>query len=217
MKAIARIISKDDRAQSVCYQAAGGRTNDWSNVTVGITLQSLSLCKMEEPSHARPRSPEHEHDMIMENGVDVSNMGEPSPHEGQNLPHASDASLSGPLPPPAQLAGPTILPPLPLPTPYRRASSAMGGALGPSVPGTPAPMGFVESGPVTPGIAPSSASQAPTSPGTVVRPLNVKDALSYLELVKVKFENWPEVYNHFLDIMKDFKSQVYAILFVDSP
>ncbi|GAB1524165.1 Transcriptional regulatory protein sin3 [Rhizoctonia solani] len=51
---------------------------------------------------------------------------------------------------------------------------------------------------------------APSSPE--VRPLNVKDALSYLEMVKVKFQDKPDVYNHFLDIMKDFKSQA-----IDTP
>ena len=40
------------------------------------------------------------------------------------------------------------------------------------------------------------------------RPLNVTDALSYLDAVKVQFQEKPDVYNHFLDIMKDFKSQV---------
>lgn len=39
------------------------------------------------------------------------------------------------------------------------------------------------------------------------RPLNVTDALSYLDDVKVQFADRPEVYNQFLDIMKDFKSQ----------
>ena len=66
-------------------------------------------------------------------------------------------------------------------------------------------MDFVESGPTTPGIAPSSASPMP--PESENR-LNVKDALAYVELVKVKFENWPGVYNNFLDIMKDLKSYV---------
>ena len=33
--------------------------------------------------------------------------------------------------------------------------------------------------------------------------LNVKDALSYLDQVKVQFSDQPEVYNRFLDIMKD--------------
>ena len=39
------------------------------------------------------------------------------------------------------------------------------------------------------------------------RPLNVKDALSYLDQVKIQFYDQPDVYNRFLDIMKDFKSQ----------
>ncbi|KAG1747599.1 kinase-like domain-containing protein [Suillus lakei] len=38
------------------------------------------------------------------------------------------------------------------------------------------------------------------------RPLNVTDALSYLDAVKVQFQDKPDVYSHFLDIMKDFKS-----------
>lgn len=37
--------------------------------------------------------------------------------------------------------------------------------------------------------------------------LNVKDAVSYLDQVKQKFHDQPEVYNRFLDIMKDFKAQ----------
>ncbi|KAJ7674160.1 hypothetical protein B0H17DRAFT_1208186 [Mycena rosella] len=44
------------------------------------------------------------------------------------------------------------------------------------------------------------------------RPLNVTDALSYLDAVKVKFQDQPNVYNHFLDIMKEFKSQI-----IDTP
>lgn len=39
------------------------------------------------------------------------------------------------------------------------------------------------------------------------KPLNVKDALSYLDKVKAKFVSEPNVYNQFLDIMKEFKSQ----------
>ncbi|KAL4073700.1 hypothetical protein J3A83DRAFT_4090896 [Scleroderma citrinum] len=46
----------------------------------------------------------------------------------------------------------------------------------------------------------------------VDRPLNVADALSYLDAVKIQFHDQPEVYNHFLDIMKDFKSQL-----IDTP
>ncbi|KAJ8464001.1 hypothetical protein ONZ45_g17389 [Pleurotus djamor] len=44
------------------------------------------------------------------------------------------------------------------------------------------------------------------------RPLNVTDALSYLDAVKVQFQEKPDVYNRFLDIMKDFKSQA-----IDTP
>jgi paired amphipathic helix protein Sin3a len=40
------------------------------------------------------------------------------------------------------------------------------------------------------------------------RPLNVKDALTYLDTVKAKFSSQNDVYNQFLDIMKDFKSQM---------
>jgi len=61
--------------------------------------------------------------------------------------------------------------------------------------------GYIESGTVTPNIPASNMSQLP---------LNVKDALSYLEMVKVKFSDQPDVYNQFLDIMKDFKSQAYV-------
>ena len=40
----------------------------------------------------------------------------------------------------------------------------------------------------------------------------LNDALSYLDQVKVQFQAEPEVYNRFLDIMKDFKSQT-----IDTP
>jgi paired amphipathic helix protein Sin3a len=43
------------------------------------------------------------------------------------------------------------------------------------------------------------------------RPLNVADALTYLDAVKNQFVEQPDVYNNFLDIMKDFKSQVYVV------
>jgi len=37
--------------------------------------------------------------------------------------------------------------------------------------------------------------------------LKVEDALSYLDKVKAQFGGQPQVYNDFLDIMKEFKSQ----------
>lgn len=64
-------------------------------------------------------------------------------------------------------------------------------------------------------IGPASQPQGPLPPGVLnrsssssaYRPLNVKDALSYLDQVKIQFYNQADVYNNFLDIMKDFKLQ----------
>lgn len=53
---------------------------------------------------------------------------------------------------------------------------------------------------------PAAAVSAEQSPGNI-RPLNVTDALGYLDAVKIQFQEQPDVYNRFLDIMKDFKSQ----------
>lgn len=38
----------------------------------------------------------------------------------------------------------------------------------------------------------------------------MEDALSYLDQVKLQFGSQPQVYNDFLDIMKEFKSQRYT-------
>uniref|UniRef100_A0AAR2IXF4 Paired amphipathic helix protein Sin3b n=1 Tax=Pygocentrus nattereri TaxID=42514 RepID=A0AAR2IXF4_PYGNA len=40
-----------------------------------------------------------------------------------------------------------------------------------------------------------------------ISPPQVEDALSYLDQVKIRFVNEPGIYNKFLDIMKEFKSQ----------
>lgn len=47
-------------------------------------------------------------------------------------------------------------------------------------------------------------------PGAHFHSPKVKDAMGYLEKVKTKFAKQPTVYNKFLDIMKDFKSQAYV-------
>ena len=44
-----------------------------------------------------------------------------------------------------------------------------------------------------------------------------QDALSYLDQVKVRFVEQPDVYNRFLDIMKDFKSQALVVLVQTEP
>ena len=46
--------------------------------------------------------------------------------------------------------------------------------------------------------------------GATGRPLNVTEALNYLDTIKIQFRDRPDVYPAFLDIMKDFRSQVYV-------
>ena len=53
----------------------------------------------------------------------------------------------------------------------------------------------------------ASGAAAPGAAGAPFNKLKVEDALSYLDQVKFKFGNQPQVYNDFLDIMKEFKSQ----------
>ena len=60
--------------------------------------------------------------------------------------------------------------------------------------------------PIPPASMPPEGTTSQPS-GDANRPLNVSDALGYLDAVKNKFQNNPDVYNNFLEIMKDFKSQ----------
>jgi paired amphipathic helix protein Sin3a len=50
-------------------------------------------------------------------------------------------------------------------------------------------------------------ASAPTHNTQAFYRLKVEDALSYLDQVKLQFAKQPDVYNQFLDIMKEFKSQ----------
>ncbi|XP_070503686.1 paired amphipathic helix protein Sin3a isoform X1 [Chironomus tepperi] len=65
------------------------------------------------------------------------------------------------------------------------------------------------SGNITPTLtSPTSTAANPAqNVGQNFPRLKVEDALSYLDQVKYKFGNQPQVYNDFLDIMKEFKSQ----------
>ncbi|KAI4716895.1 hypothetical protein E4T48_06933 [Aureobasidium sp. EXF-10727] len=54
-----------------------------------------------------------------------------------------------------------------------------------------------------------SGSAQPANVGQGQQPI-LNDALSYLDQVKVQFVDHPDVYNRFLDIMKDFKSGAYV-------
>ncbi|KAJ7665072.1 paired amphipathic helix [Mycena polygramma] len=56
------------------------------------------------------------------------------------------------------------------------------------------------------------ATSPPDPPTPPPLELNVTDALSYLDAIKSQFHNQPEVYNHFLDIMKDFKLRLIDTL-----
>ncbi|KAK4516705.1 Global transcription regulator sge1 [Mucor velutinosus] len=58
----------------------------------------------------------------------------------------------------------------------------------------------------------AAAAVAASNSSSGYRPLNVKDALTYLDQVKMKFADQAKVYNRFLDIMKEFKSQA-----IDTP
>lgn len=71
-------------------------------------------------------------------------------------------------------------------------------------------------------VAPQPQQAQPFMPGPSPMPAPAQlahgqqpilnDALSYLDQVKVRFSDQPDVYNKFLDIMKDFKSQA-----IDTP
>jgi len=53
----------------------------------------------------------------------------------------------------------------------------------------------------------TSPMEQSTVQGSSDRPLNVTDALTYLDSVKNQFQEQPDVYNRFLEIMKDFKNE----------
>ena len=60
-------------------------------------------------------------------------------------------------------------------------------------------------------MAPSRTGRPPTasmSESTSERVLNVNDAMTYLDAIKKQFAGNQDVYNEFLNIMKDFKSQM---------
>ncbi|KAH6879185.1 hypothetical protein BKA58DRAFT_111310 [Alternaria rosae] len=145
-------------------------------------------------------------------------------HERQQREHAAHQNHSGPI----QIHQPVAV------APSTRTIHGPNGLLGQSGPMNgpnplAPPMGGPNAGPMY-GNAPAQheqttprmqhAVQAPTQaqmlmpfagpPGSMAmgqgqQPI-LNDALSYLDQVKVQFADHPDVYNRFLDIMKDFKS-----------
>ena len=58
--------------------------------------------------------------------------------------------------------------------------------------------------------SPSQVLEAQTSreqQGAKVQPFSVTDAISYVNSVKLQFAEQPEVYDKFLDVLKDFRNQ----------
>lgn len=69
-----------------------------------------------------------------------------------------------------------------------------------TMPGQPS----VPNVPTNQNAAPSSAKGGPAHP-------QLNDALAYLDRVKAEFHDQPDIYNKFLQIMRDFKINAYAI------
>ncbi|KAK9384823.1 hypothetical protein V1515DRAFT_610189 [Lipomyces mesembrius] len=107
---------------------------------------------------------------------------------------ASPPSTNAPAPGTQQQQPPGQPQPLSVPSPIAQHQAAAALPISQGLPAAQNPLSAASAG--------STAQQI-----AAYRPLNVKDALSYLDQVKVQFQNQPDVYNRFLDIMKDFKSQ----------
>lgn len=122
----------------------------------------------------------------------------PIPAGAAPQPPARDARASSAA---AVQARPEGLAPGHGPAPTSRAASRS-----PKPPSAPAPSGVGTETPTLSrpnsalGQLPTTLQQGPTGPA---KTLNVKDALSYLDQVKVRFADLPDVYNRFLDVMKE--------------
>ncbi|SCZ98892.1 BZ3500_MvSof-1268-A1-R1_Chr3-1g05689 [Microbotryum saponariae] len=122
--------------------------------------------------------------------------------------HASastSSSNTAPAPTPAH-ARPSTHPSPAIARPVGARTSALSSA-NPSRQGSPVAPNSTSSGAAT---ATPNAAAAPNS--TAFRPLNVRDALAYLDRVKQQFSAEYTVYDQFLTIMKEFKTQA-----IDTP
>jgi hypothetical protein len=66
--------------------------------------------------------------------------------------------------------------------------------------------------PVQPAVpnAPTNQNSGPGSAKTVTAHPQLNDALAYLDRVQAEFHDQPEIYNKFLQIMRDFKINAYS-------
>lgn len=146
-----------------------------------------------------------------------------------------DVNIPSTVPPPTMLASDSpAIPPSDVPTHSGSGVGSQTEPTAPPAPVTPLDAPVDSSEPAEPAVSPGipstdlppsednadatePAASAPSADGSQPavgdgRQLNVTDALSYLDAVKHQFHDQPDVYNHFLDIMKDFKSQLYVSL-----
>ncbi|KAI0053407.1 hypothetical protein FA95DRAFT_1592176 [Auriscalpium vulgare] len=162
-----------------------------------------------------------------------------SPHPPPPLQHLQSPfpTTPTPLPPDHVVLPPPPLPalpnapnaqaqtpdPSPAPAPMYHDDAGFLAPLNPAVPpantrprsrpssSTPGPVGTPKPEGAPDGVR-QSQSQTAGRPPDGSRQLNVTDALSYLDAVKMQFQDKPDVYNDFLDIMKEFKHQL-----IDTP
>ncbi|CAK7228968.1 Transcriptional regulatory protein sin3 [Sporothrix bragantina] len=152
------------------------------------------------PMHSAGGDPSRQHPSIQEQQQQQQPMYSMMPHNGAPGPPNGAMGPSG-GPPPSVFGGPL--------QPDNRGGqqppqSYGAGGMGPQGHNGPPP---------PPPQAQQSSQQGPSGPGVNQgqQPI-LNDALSYLDQVKVQFHEQPDVYNRFLDIMKDFKSQT-----IDTP
>ncbi|EMC95117.1 hypothetical protein BAUCODRAFT_35108 [Baudoinia panamericana UAMH 10762] len=118
---------------------------------------------------------------------------------GHGRVHGPNGILGNP-----QLSGPQPPPQMPLGAPSGPIN-IFAGAPGQAAQPPPQPMQQGLLMPFAPVPHPQPSQQQQMGQGQGQQPI-LNDALSYLDQVKVQFADHPDVYNRFLDIMKDFKS-----------
>lgn len=96
---------------------------------------------------------------------------------------------------PAATPAPAVQRPAQTSAPQQRTTAAPTDGATQARPNQQAPPTAVAAG------APAAAPAQNQNGGSGYRPLNVKDALSYLDSVKIQFNDRPQIYNNFLDIM----------------
>ena len=124
---------------------------------------------------------------------------------------ASQAPVNGPGGPILNVGSPSITPQVP---PGSNAAAASLSSFS-AQPSFDHPTSTGQQTVIATGMITAAAAAQASSMHGAYQPLNVKDALSYLDQVKLQFAEQPDVYNKFLDIMKDFKSQAYVFYLLD--